>query len=123
MRSCWRRVRLVFLGAAVMSSVGIRAMADEAEEGAGLAEVTVTAQRREESVQKVPISITAFTAADLQARQASDLFSLSAAAPGLTIRRTTVGGVDLTIRGIGASGSTWNVDQAVGLYVDGVYYA
>src|ERR1700744_5108793 len=52
---------------------------------AGLQEVTVTATRREQSLSKVPISITAMTAADMEDRGIKDIADLARFTPGITV--------------------------------------
>jgi iron complex outermembrane receptor protein len=97
------------------------------EEG-GVREIVVTAQKRAESVQRVPISISAFDGASLQERAIASVSQLTAVSPNVTLDS----GVAFTassavlaasIRGIGASDFAFNIDPAVGIYVDGVYLA
>ncbi len=57
--------------------------------GAGLDEIVVTARRREESLERVPISITAFGSQQLDERQIHTEADLQSATPGLTIRQTS----------------------------------
>ncbi len=95
-----------------------------AEEGAaGLEEITVTARRRAESVQDVPITVTAFSAERFQREQMTGLRDLNMAAPNLTIVNNTgtSNSAQVFIRGIGRDDSTWNVESGVAIYVDGVY--
>jgi iron complex outermembrane receptor protein len=100
------------------------ATAEEASEQ-GLGDIVVTAQRREERLQDVPIAVTAFGAAELERRQIVDVNSLAANVPAVTFTATPYGNNDLilAIRGVAPGGVLPNVDQAVGIYVDGVYYA
>ncbi|MBV1688305.1 TonB-dependent receptor [Novosphingobium sp. G106] len=73
---------------------------DTAEAGAGKDEIIVTARRREESLSKVPIAITAISGADLDKRAITNENDLQAAVPGLVIRQN--GGVhsfNYSIRG------------------------
>jgi iron complex outermembrane recepter protein len=79
--------------------------------------VTVTATKRVEDIQKVPVSVTAISAEDLQERGITDILSLDKAVPGLKIAN---GGNDPTpiLRGAGVAGTT---DIAVPFYVDGIY--
>ncbi|WP_242153609.1 TonB-dependent receptor [Sphingomonas sp. BAUL-RG-20F-R05-02] len=91
----------------------------------GLADIVVTAQRREERLQNVPVAVTAFGAAALETRQIGDITSLAANVPAVTFTATPYGSNDLilAIRGVSPGGVLPNVDPAVGVYVDGVYYA
>ncbi len=83
-------------------------------------EIIVTAQKREENLQDVPISISAFSSATLDAKGIVDLKDLSRATPGLTI--TSTAGYTVTyLRGVG-SDAFLLADPSVALYVDNVYY-
>jgi iron complex outermembrane receptor protein len=92
----------------------------------GIPEIVVTAQKRAENVQNVPISITAFTAAALTERGVGDVAALSAIAPNVTLDSSTPFSgssavLGASIRGIGSADFAFNIDQAVGVYLDGVY--
>lgn len=94
----------------------------------GLGEIVVTARRREENLQKVPISITAYTAKDLTARQIDNISQIAASTPNLTFNSSApVSGsntaASIFIRGIGQTDFTLVTDPGVGLYLDGVYIA
>jgi iron complex outermembrane receptor protein len=94
----------------------------------GIAEIVVTAQKRAENVQDVPISISAFTAGALEERAVTSVAGLSSLAPNVTLD----GGTPFSgssqvlaayIRGIGANDFAFNIDPGVGVYLDGVYLA
>ena len=83
--------------------------------------VVVTAQKRAEDVQDVPISITAFSGEALEDAGVKDIRDLKYITPGLnfaTAPQTT--NTRLSIRGIGTSGNT-AIEPSVGVYIDGVY--
>jgi iron complex outermembrane recepter protein len=84
-------------------------------------EVVVTAQRRQEREQDVPISIQAFTPSEIQAAQVWDTQDLSILTPGLIIGNN-VGYVTPFLRGVGTVAEGPGVESPVALYVDGVYY-
>lgn len=86
-------------------------------------EVVVTARKREESLQETPISITAFSADDLKARNITNLTELQFSTPGLTSNLGAAGGStgQYFIRGIGQSDWIAAFEPGVGIYVDGVY--
>ena len=85
-------------------------------------EVVVTAQKRSESAQNVPIAITALSAKDVLSAGVTDTQDLKAAVPALNVT-TGVGGFGLPrIRGIGATGQGAGIENPVAVYVDGVYY-
>lgn len=94
----------------------------------GIAEIVVTAQKRAENVQDVPIAISAFTNQALQERAVSSVASLSNIAPNVTLDGgTPFSGssavLSAFIRGIGANDFAFNIDPGVGVYLDGVYLA
>ncbi|MEO7681470.1 MAG: TonB-dependent receptor, partial [Sphingomonas sp.] len=94
----------------------------------GIADIVVTAQKRAENVQDVPISITAFTAAALQERAVASVSQLSNITPNVTLDGGTpfsgsTAVLSAFIRGIGSDDFAFNIDPGVGIYVDGVYLA
>ncbi len=96
--------------------------------GAGIGEIVVTAQKRAENVQDVPIAISAFGGEALRERSVSDVAQLSNAAPNVTLDAgTPFSGsssvLSAFIRGIGANDFAMNIDPGVGIYLDGVYLA
>jgi len=85
-------------------------------------EIVVTAQRREEKLQTVPVSILAFTTKRIEQLNAVSLDNLERAAPGVTFavnRAKTVGQIGM--RGVVDYASTPGYDARVGAYLDGVY--
>jgi iron complex outermembrane recepter protein len=93
-----------------------------------LQEIIVTAQKRTEDVQQVPIAITAINSDTLQQRGITSLSQLSNIAPNVNLDAgTPFSGSDTVlsayIRGIGQDDFAFNLDPGVGVYVDGVYLA
>ncbi len=88
-----------------------------------LEEIVVTAQRREEKLQDVPVAVSAFTEADIENRGIDRLDDLNALAPGLQISKTPSNSTisQISIRGITQINPAIYWDPAVGVYVDGVY--
>ena len=84
-------------------------------------EIVVTAQRRSESVQAVPISITALTGQTLVKAGIQDTERLATLTPGLIVQRSVVGKV--SIRGVGNENYTIAGDPGVAVHSDGVYVA
>ncbi len=83
-------------------------------------EIVVTAQKREENLLDVPISINAFSSETLDARGVVDLKDLNRTTPGLNI--TSTAGYTVTfLRGVGNDAFIL-ADPSVALYVDNVYY-
>ena len=91
-----------------------------ADEGSVLQEVVVTAQRRVENLQDVPIAATALDAAAIEAKVVVQLADLQAAAPSLSI--TNAGQTQaVNIRGIGLASNSPNATAGVATYVDGLF--
>src|SRR5882757_3371326 len=90
----------------------------QTDESAGLAEVVVTAQRRSEDVQKVPISVAAVSGDLLTAQNIMSMANLAAVVPGLIVT-PNVADAQIFVRGIGTTGE--GIEGDVGLYIDGVY--
>jgi iron complex outermembrane recepter protein len=80
----------------------------------GLQEITVTATRREESLSKVPVSVSAFSQEQMDSRGLKQIDDVVRYTPGLTLGRTGNGGNNIAIRGIssGAGAGT------TGVYID-----
>lgn len=100
----------------------------EAQENAGIGVILVTAQKRSESVQDVPIAISAFAGDGLAERSIGNVSQLAALSPNVNLDSgvsfsASTAVLAASIRGIGASDFAFNIDPAVGVYVDGVYLA
>lgn len=85
-------------------------------------EIVVTAQKREQNLQDVPISITAFRGEDLEAHGILDPKDLQQVTPGL-VYDELAGFSIIYLRGIGTDGFLPGGDLSVGNYVDGVYFS
>src|SRR5688572_19039868 len=99
--------------------------APEPAQAKTLGGVTVTARKREDTMQEVPVAITAFTAESLDRMNIEDLSDLDAQVPNLTIyaARGSSSTITAYIRGVGQSDPLWGVDPGVGIYMDDVYIA
>lgn len=88
-----------------------------------LEEIMVTARKREESSQEVPLAITAFNSAQIEALKVRDLMSMSVGMPNVALDDigTTRGSANFSIRGLGINSSIASIDPTVGLFLDGVY--
>ena len=87
--------------------------------------VVVTARRRAESLQDVPIAITVQTAEQLDQRGAADITVLQQTTPNATVQvaRGSNSTLIAFIRGVGQQDPLWGFEPGVGLYVDDVYVA
>ena len=86
-----------------------------------LEEITVTAQRREQSIQEVPISLEAFSGATLAKEGFRAIEDLSNFSPSVEIDVRTQD-QDVSIRGMGTTGNNLGLEQAVPIFVDGVHF-
>jgi iron complex outermembrane receptor protein len=96
--------------------------APPADTATGVADIVVTAQKRSENAQNVPIAITALDNSQLRAAGISGTADLKAAVPALNVTTATAGYGLPRIRGIGATGQGPGIENPVAVYVDGVYY-
>ncbi|MFL6781629.1 MAG: TonB-dependent receptor, partial [Sphingomicrobium sp.] len=87
------------------------------------AEIVVTARRREEALQDVPIAVTAFSGAQLEREGAIDITDVGDTTPNVTIETSRGTNSTLTafIRGVGQQDPVAGFEQGVGLYLDDVY--
>lgn len=121
-RTFTRRVGTMLLGLpAALTGVA------SAQVGGGdvLEEITVTAQRRNESIQTVPVAVTAIDPVQLERRQITDTKQVIYNVPNLT-GNSNVGQATATaffLRGVGTTENLATADTSVGLYVDDVYIA
>lgn len=92
-------------------------MADDrsVKSGGGVTDIVVTARRREESIQNVPVSVTAFSSQALESRNAREVDDLLGTIPNVN---ATDG---LQIRGIGYNTRNIGIEAGATVYVDGVY--
>ncbi len=113
---------LMLAGVAIGACIAGPALAQVTDQtnSASLEEIVVTAQRTSQSLQQVPIAVTAVTAADLSNRQITSSLNLEAAVSNLTL---TENGVSVTpfLRGVGSNQSNPNDEASVATYIDGVY--
>ena len=85
--------------------------------------VTVTAQRREESIQDVPLSVTAADSETLARLRVDNVENISLLTPSISFRKTNfaASSSNIQIRGIGTAGNARTFEGAVGVFIDGVY--
>ena len=114
--------RLALLASVGCAGLAIHTTASAAETITPLAEVVVTAEKRSENLQHVPISMTVISANDLSKRGIQDLRQIENSVPNLTFT-----GVDtsispaVSIRGISSDARNIGFETGVSMYVDGVY--
>lgn len=103
------------------AAVGSAPAAEETT--SGLSDIIVTARRRVESVQDVPVAVQAISAETLERRDLTSLEKIAATTPQFTVARASNGaGAQLTMRGIGSNATSIGIEQSVAIVVDSVYY-
>lgn len=120
-------IRAALLSSIAMSCVGMSApvWAQDAvaEEAGSMDEIIVTARRREESLQDVPIAVSAFSGESLEMRGALDLTEIGNITPNTTLETSRGSNSTLSafIRGIGQQDPVSGFEPGVGIYLDDVY--
>lgn len=106
-------------------AVGVSAPLVAAERTSALEEVIVTAQKRSESLQDTPISISAFTQDALESMGITEANEIGAYAPNVNMAKQpgSQDNVGYSIRGVGSGETSMLSEQTVGVYMDGVYIA
>jgi len=114
---------------AMMSMAAMPALAQDSapqdptqEEAKTLDAIVVTAQKREERLQDVPIVVTALSQEALQDAGVRDIKDLQMLVPGLTVTSTQSEAITTArIRGVGTVGDNIGLESSVGVVIDGVY--
>ncbi len=114
-----RRAHRLLAGAAFVLLAPGLAIAQEAP-AEGEDEIIVTARKREERLQDVPIAVTAVTADDIEREQINTVREIASITPGLNITTDSVGRSFLSIRGVGTT-LIESVQPGVGIFLDGIY--
>ncbi|MCY4211555.1 MAG: TonB-dependent receptor, partial [Gammaproteobacteria bacterium] len=118
----FRNEQRMWLAAAI--ALCIFTLTPMAQEQGYLEEIMVTAQKREQNIQDIPVAVTALSGEQLVEYGITDMFDLQQSAPGLIFDQSqTATTANFSIRGIGTSSQNFGLEPSVGLYVDGVYRA
>lgn len=99
---------------------------DSGASNAGGADIVVTARRREERLQDVPISVAAYSAEDVEKKSLNDIQNVALATPNVNYAAGYTRGKaagNLIIRGVGQTNTDTQFEAGVGIYLDGVYIA
>src|SRR5690348_12999572 len=119
-----RRPKAVFLCASAFAGFWATAALAAAPTTNTIEELIVTAQKREESAQDVPIALTALSGAALEQQGVVGFSDLSTRVPSLRFGAGVTGGENvITLRGIGSQNTTSGGDSPVAYNLDGVYLA
>ncbi len=117
---------LAFCASALGATTTTEAIAQQTEDAENdfrIEEVIVTARKREESLQDVPVVVTVLTKDEIDRYALDGLESLAANIPELFIGRASNGsGSQITLRGVGSGRTTMGMEQSTAVVVDGVYY-
>jgi outer membrane receptor protein involved in Fe transport len=122
-----RQMARLLLGVACLASAlpaAAQGVADAATDPASDEDIVVTAQRREESLQRVPVAISVLSGASLDQSTSSGVSDALRAVPGVsTLQSYQGGGTLVTIRGVAAGQALFNGAGTVGYYLDSVPFA
>lgn len=118
----------LLVGTSLVCLVGVTSVAQAQdvvpEEDSGrVEEIVVTAQKREQSVQDVPIAVTAISEASIEANRITSVQDLSGLAPNVIVRPTAGGSAipSFSMRGLTSFGVVPGSDKQVSINLDGVY--
>ena len=117
------RTGALLLTVAVLTPVTSAIAAEAAGEGARVfEEIVVTARKREETAQNVPIPITALSGRQLETRNITDITQIERLSPNTDIASSSVNNsaTQVFIRGIGQVNWASTQDPKIGIYIDGV---
>lgn len=106
-------VTLILLGASFVSADAVAQQLDE---------IVVTAERRQESLQDVPIAVTAFSEAKMEQLKIEDFHDLAFQIPGFSINTFSKSRNNPALRGGSSSLASAGAENAVGLFIDDVYF-
>ena len=123
-----RLVKTALLAGAAWSALSTMALAQNAtpqEEAVGLDDIIVTSRRTEESLQRTPLAVSAFSGEAMDRQGVLQTTDLQGSVPNLNIvqGRGSSNATNIYIRGIGQPDALQTFDPAVGVYIDDVYYA
>lgn len=117
LRACARLISPLYFSTCIAASVS-------AQDTPLLEEVIITAQKREQPLQTVPVAVTAINGDEIRNLGIGDVFDLQINVPGLVVdANQSATTSNFAIRGIGTNSQNFGLEPAVGLYVDGVYRA
>ncbi|MGC1301676.1 MAG: TonB-dependent receptor [Caulobacteraceae bacterium] len=115
-----RKIATAALLSSTALTFALKAQAEtpaDASNVGSVAEVVVTAQKRTSTVQTTPLSITAISGADLQARGMTNFTTLAQSVPGVSLKSEGPGQTEIELRGMTSSGGN---SSTVGFYLDDV---
>jgi iron complex outermembrane receptor protein len=108
------------LGGLVLSTTAMAQNESGQEESLVLEEVIITAQKREQSLQEVPLTVTAFSGEFIAENGVEDIRDIQGLTPNLSIKSRGDTEASVFIRGIGSQAPGIGADPAVGIFIDGM---
>jgi outer membrane receptor protein involved in Fe transport len=106
------------VGSAAFAQDNAPQASDEADDNV----IIVTATKREQTLQEIPVAVTVTSAETIERAQVRDLIDLQTVAPTLRVSQNqTSGNATFSIRGFGNGGNNTGVEPSVGIFIDGVY--
>jgi outer membrane receptor protein involved in Fe transport len=117
-RSFARAALVGSVSAVAIAAPGFAQQAAAADEQTGIEEIIVTAQRQAQSLQDVPIAVSAFTADALEKQQINSTSDLQLTLPNVTFQKSNFTGSNFTIRGVGDAAVATSGDSSTGIHVN-----
>ena len=122
-----RRTAMLLAAAAMPLAWAPAAVAQDTsgavEEQGGVEDIVVTARKRQESTQDVPVAVVALSPERIERYDLTSLERVAAQTPSFSIGRAPSGsGATLVLRGIGSNTTSIGLEQSVAVIVDGSYY-
>ena len=112
----------VSLGALAIAPTGVGFAQEDATSTSRLETITVTAQKREQTLQDAPVAVSVATAATIENSASQDLYDLQSIIPSLRINQLQSSqNTNFTIRGFGNGANNAGLEPSVGVFIDGVY--
>src|SRR5262245_53253353 len=123
MKRISRALPMVALASATFAVQPAMAQEAAAADQGGIEDIVVTAQRREQNLQDIPVAVTAVSLDSIKSYRVQSARDLSGLAPGLTISAPTGGNnsVNISLRGVTSTAFYPGQSSGVATYVDGIY--
>ena len=110
------------MAALLVASPALAQAEPEADSAGTVEEIIITAQKREQSLQDVPISVTAVGGAAIEKAGVKDIKDLTVLVPSLnSVSTSSEATTNVRVRGIGTAGDNPGLESSVGVVIDGVY--